>query len=341
MALAATSGEDLPTRLVVVPWGEHSARERGVVRVNQRTLDTFAASQEALRLDRVAIDFEHNTVPGTPAYQASKEPREVAGYGTPVVVLNVGIVLEDIQWTPEGRKALAGGHYQDLSPTAFRSEDGTVLGLHSVALCRHGELEGLTIQAATAAAELLPLFTALSAEVSEPTNTPNTAMNEALKEALMKLLKVLGLEVSEDMEEAKVVELMNGKADELALAATTEEEEGEKEKPAADAMGAELATVRSELDAVRKERLLDQARLEGKVIPLSAEAIKRTPLSVLDELVKKAQPGEVPIKQRGEVPPGVKVGAADAFSAEEEAVIRKFGLTPDQVRENEKRRGGS
>ena len=322
VSLSTATGDELPTRLVVAPWGEHDARKRGMVRVNERTLEAFAASQDAMRLDRVAIDFEHNTVPGTPAYEASAEPRKIAGYGTPVVLSNVGIVLEDIDWTPEGREALAGGHYQDLSPTAFRDDSGTVLGLHSVALCRHGELEGLTIQSAKAAAALLPLFTALSAEIS-PEETP--ALNSTMKEALLKLLKALGLEVTAEMDDDAVVALMSGYADKAAA-----KEVKEEEKP--DAMSAELANVRAELDSVRKERLIDAARVQGKIIPLSAEAIKLTPFAVLEELCKAAKPGEVPLK--GEKQAQVQEGGEtkpDSFTAEELEVFAKFGHTAEHV----------
>ena len=327
VSLSAATGEgELPTRLVVAPWGEHDARKRGLVKVNQRTLDGFNAAQSSLRLDRVAIDFEHNTVPGTPAHEASTEPRKVAGYGTPVVLSNVGIVLENIEWTPEGKAALEGGHYQDLSPTAFRAEDGTVLGLHSVALCRHGELEGLTIESAKAAAALLPLFTALSAEISPSPSTP--ALNSDMKEALLKLLAALGLTVTPEMDDDAVTALMADYADK---AAAKKEEVKEEAKP--DAMGAELANVRAELDAVRKERVIDAARIEGKIIPLSADAIKLTPLSVLEELVRAAKPGEVPLKKAGESPaPGLgDKTPADAFTAEEKEVFAKFGLTPEAV----------
>jgi phage I-like protein len=323
VSLSGATGEgELPTRLVVAPWGEHDARKRGLVRVNQRTLDGFNAAQSSLRLDRVAIDFEHNTVPGTPAHEASTEPRKVAGYGTPVVLSNVGIVLENIEWTPEGKAALEGGHYQDLSPTAFRAEDGTVLGLHSVALCRHGELEGLTIESAKAAAALLPLFTALSAEISPSTSTP--ALNSDMKEALLKLLAALGLTVTPEMDDDAVTALMADYADKAGA---------KKEEAKPDAMGAELATVRAELDAVRKERVIDAARIEGKIIPLSAEAIKLTPLSVLEELVRAAKPGEVPLKKAGEkAAPGLNDETpADAFTAEEKEVFAKFGLTPEAV----------
>lgn len=320
VSLSTATGEELPTRLVVAPWGEHDARKRGLVRVNERTVEAFAASQDAMRLDRVAIDFEHNTVPGTPAYEASAEPRKIAGYGTPVVLSNVGIVLEDIEWTPEGREALAGGHYQDLSPTAFRDDSGTVLGLYSVALCRHGELEGLTIQSAKAAAALLPLFTALSAEISPET----PALNSTMKEALLKLLKTLGLEVTPEMDDDAVVALMSGYADKAAA------KEVKEEKP--DAMSADLANVRAELDSVRKERLIDAARVEGKIIPLSADAIKLTPFAVLEELCKAAKPGEVPLK--GQKQAQVQEGGetkAEAFTAEELEVFAKFGHTAEHV----------
>ncbi len=96
-------------------------------------------------------------------------------------------------------------------------------------------------------------------------------------------------------------------------------------------MSAELASVRKELDQVRKERLLDQARVEGKVIPLSAEGIAAAPLATIEELVKNAKAGAVPLKGAAN-PPGVEGQKADAFSAEEREVFAKFGLTPEAVK---------
>ena len=80
--VTGSSNAALPERLVVAPWGTHDARSRGKVIVNEATAAAFAASMKALkRDDQVALDFDHNTVPGTAAYEADKEPRLVAAYG--------------------------------------------------------------------------------------------------------------------------------------------------------------------------------------------------------------------------------------------------------------------
>jgi hypothetical protein len=146
-------GEAPPSRLVVLPWGVNKSR-RGDFIVDALTAQVFAENQNRNRIDgKVALDFEHNTLPGTPAYESSSEPRPIAAWALCSVIEGEGIVYEDIEWTPDGLSAWERKLYQDLSPAPVRGKDGkTVIALHSTALCRHGELEGLTIDHAAAAA---------------------------------------------------------------------------------------------------------------------------------------------------------------------------------------------
>lgn len=127
--------KDLPSRLLVAKWGD-TPSGRGVVRVNERTLALLPANQALRKFDRVALDFQHNTLTG-------KEPVKVAGYGTPNVVRGEGIWMENIEYTPEGKDVLPGGHYPDISPAIERDAEGTVIFLHSAGAVRQGELDGL------------------------------------------------------------------------------------------------------------------------------------------------------------------------------------------------------
>lgn len=331
-----------PGRLLVAPLGEHDARERGKIIVSAETLTGLAARQAAVKIGpRVALDFEHNTVPGTPAFSAESEPRRIAAWGVLKAVPNEGIYLENLEWTPAGIEAFKGRSFQDISPAVFRREDGTVLAVHSVGLVRHGEIEGLTLEAAAAPRPLAPFFAALSAYES-----PSSPESMKPTPALIALLGALGVQLTEDADEAalasafeaaaKAIEgLKKDSAAALAAAEAAKKTEPEGMSALRDQLtqiGAQVTTLTAERDTLKRERLVDQAKSEGKVIPLSAEQIAATPLSVLETLVAAAKPGEVPLgkQQTGKETKAV----AEAFSAEHVAIFAKFGLTPEEVKEH-------
>lgn len=328
----------LPSRLLVAPLGEHDGRSRGKVIISAETLTGLAARQAAVKIGpRIALDFEHNTVPGTPAFAAESEPRRIAAWGTLKAVDGLGIVLEDLEWTPAGVEAYKGRAYQDISPAVFRRADGTVLALHSVGLVRHGEIDGLTLEAAAAPRPLAPFFAALSAYESPP--------SEPMKPtpALIALLGALGVQLAETADEtalnaaiesaAAAIDKMKSELTDLsaaAAAAKKAEPEGMSAlREQLATLGGQVTALTAERDQVKRERLIDQAKIEGKVIPLSAEQIALTPLSVLETLVAAAKPGEVPIgKQQQGKETAVTV---ISFSAEQKDIFAKFGLTPEQV----------
>lgn len=124
-----------PTRLKVLNWGDNETK-KGVVRVGQKTVDQLPALQKQFNFDRVALDYEHNTVPGSAEYERTKEPREVAAYGTPLIVPGDGLYLVDLTYTPSGDKNAL--EFIDLSPCVHTDESGEVLFMHSTALCRQG-----------------------------------------------------------------------------------------------------------------------------------------------------------------------------------------------------------
>ena len=316
-----------PTRLVVLPWGVNPSR-RGDFVVNETTAKVFAENQLKNRIDgKVALDFEHNTLQGTPAYESSSEPRPIAAWALCSVVPGEGLVYEAIEWTPDGLSAWERKLYQDLSPAPVRGKDGrTVIALHSTALCRHGELADLTIAHAAAPKGLAAYFDALSADSAPPFDFSNFPLTPSMKTKLIALLAALGVTLDPNADEA---------ATEAALDSAIKAVPA-KEDPACkpEGMSAEIATLRNEMEALRKENLISQATHEGKVIPLSAEAIKATPLSALVELVNNAKPGQVPLKKKtvdGNEVTEPAAGAPEALSAESVGVLAKFGLKEADV----------
>jgi hypothetical protein len=63
-----TDGE-LPSRLKLLNWGAN-ATVKGVVKVGPQTQADLAANQKTLGFDRVALDFDHQTVPGSDTFKA-------------------------------------------------------------------------------------------------------------------------------------------------------------------------------------------------------------------------------------------------------------------------------
>ena len=78
------SGE-LPSRLKLFDWGVNKTNQGDFI-VDEGTLKVFAANQDALARTTVQVDFNHNTVEGTPAYLAAAGSPEIGGYGVPVVI---------------------------------------------------------------------------------------------------------------------------------------------------------------------------------------------------------------------------------------------------------------
>ncbi len=323
-ALHLTDGE-APSRLVVFPWGTHPTR-RGKFIVSDLTASVFAGNQAKMRLDgKIALDFEHNTLPGTTAFKNSPEPRAVAAWGLAAVEPQVGIVLTDLEWTPEGLTAWKGRHYQDLSPSPFRDAENNVIALHSVALVRHGEVEGLTLHAA-ASKEIAAFLCALSAD-ADPT-TPDPALANSMKDALSKLLALLGQTVSAETDEAGLTTALT--------AAIAKVNELTQAKGGAEPMSAEIQTrfdaLSGEFEGFKKAALIQQATAAGKVIGLSAEALKIVPLSALEELVKNAKAGEVPTGKAATDGDAEAKEKPEALSAETAALSAQMGLTEAEVR---------
>ncbi len=132
----------LPSTLRLLKWGKN-ASVKGSINLTAITKACLEKNQRDLGFEKIAIDFEHNTVPGTPEYERTQEPRKIAGYGTPRLHPVNGLEIVDVRWTPEGVQALS--NFQDLSPTVEVSPDGSVLFIHSVALCRNGAVHGLEL----------------------------------------------------------------------------------------------------------------------------------------------------------------------------------------------------
>lgn len=300
-------GAKLPTRVKVLSWGENPNARGSRVFVGEK----FAASLSSptYPFAKIAIDFEHNTVPGTREYERTEEPRAVAGYGTVELVPGDGVYLNIERWTDDG---LAHARdYEDLSAAPVCDKEGNVLALQSVALCRTGAVPGIEFVQC-------PLFADLSALTQEKTMDYRKI-----------LIKMLGLAEDADdgqieaaVEAAKEAEAAK-MAESAALAAETEKK--------TECLSARVDALSAAYENEARERILLGARIEGKVVALSAEILsKMTPAELAAHVA--ALPVTVPLSA---VTPSVEPPAAKRGSAltDEAAKIAKaLGLSEEDMK---------
>ncbi|HMO52316.1 MAG TPA: phage protease [Kiritimatiellia bacterium] len=262
----ALSAATLPRELKLFRFGDNPT-DQGTFKVTQRTLDALNGQIAKGVFERVLIDFEHNSLEGSPKYQPP--PRKHAGVGVLAASADGGIMLKDVTWTPDGEQYARG--YPDISPVVpYDKTTMEILGLSSVGLVPNGSVIGLSF------------FSALYNPEEGSTQQQETDMElAALKQQVDKLAesvtalmtKIDGLGVSAMT--AKVTEL------ETAL------------KP--------LATLKADIDAGfakrDKDALLVQAAFAGKVPTLTDEAIAKLSVEDLRAHIEKL-PVTVPLHLR-------------------------------------------
>lgn len=335
--LGLAKDQPLPSRLVVMPWGDNEINGGEVLRVNATTLRELPLNQKRVNFDRVALDFNHNSVEGTPFYQG--EPAKVAAFASVAVIEGEGIVYENIQYTPEGEEALRNGHYIDLSPAVKNNAAGEVIFLHSCAACRQGQVRGLSILAADpfepAAAgqtqpdtdtmdykKLLTAILGLSADASE----------DEIKGAAEGLdLKTMASTLTE---QAETIKTLSAEIKDLGKPG---EDDPDKNKdkvvpfnPAEDATIQALSAKVEDLEKrdIERERthILSAALSEGKIVPASAKDLS---IDQLRTLCSELPADQVPLERR--TPEHIKLLSASANRADsgEEAVRKALNISED------------
>jgi phage I-like protein len=288
---------ELPSRLKILAWGDNQAVAGINPKIGRHTLDAMPGRMRAFNHDRVALDFEHNTVAGTRAYQDSSEPRAVAAYGVPVLVEGDGLYLDDLVYTPHGRSHALD--YIDLSPAVHIDErTGEVDFLHSVALTRAGAVDGLSF------------FSVLEGGGAQVATKGDEMMD--WKEFVRAFAGLA--------EDATDEQLQQGFAARIAELAAQWKEPDETQMNAlsttVSAMQDELVALSSDFVAMRKQHVCEQAAREGKVVPLSAGQIAAMDVETLSAMVGRLQP-TVPVDQRT----AANVQALSAASAGDDGVL--------------------
>lgn len=206
-SLKAEAGAALPTRFKVLGWGANQTSE-GVVIVDEVTAKVFSANQKRIGRERVALDYEHNTVPGTREYERTQEPRAIAGNLNLTCVPGEGIFAEAATYTASGTRSATD--FEDVSLAPFLDADNRVVAAHSVALTRTGATYGIHFQPADPAAlsvaeqTILGEIKILSAGTTPAASTqPNPKPMSEKFLALAAVASLVGL--SADADEAAVL----------------------------------------------------------------------------------------------------------------------------------------
>ena len=312
----------LPRRIKVLNWGDNPNCHGKRVNVGPIFVRSLNAASYPYR--KVALDFEHNTFPGTPAYEESQEPRAVAGFGEIEAVEGEGVFITMSSWTPEGEKMAA--NYADVSAGAVTDKEGNLIAVASVALCRAGAVEGMDFVEA-------PLSGGAATALSGIMNN-NDQKGKAMDYKAL-LLKILGLgeDATDEAIQAAVeaAEAASAKADrseteeeqKAALHAIVAKEVAEAFKPIEE----KVAALSAAAVAHEKADLIAEAAREGKVIALSADALGKITVDDLKATIAKTA---VTVPLHAKTPLGMKEKTAEGEVPEElRQIALNCGVDPE------------
>lgn len=322
--LDATKG--LPSRIKILNWGRNET-VHGPVILDAITVTQFAANQKKLGRESVALDFEHNTVPGTEEYKRTTEPRAVAAFAAPVIVPEDGLYLEALSWTPEGNKSAF--NFLDLSAAPFLDKSGRVIALHSAALTKNGATHDLPtffdqaeIKAMSASLtnqqhnkpmpEKFLSLAVLSAIVGLAETATEAEITAELKKRLapVQLPDIQPLSAADAALDARLKKVEDAATKQIAVLSATIDgkvvtlnaEDVVKLHNRVEALSATLTANSTKADEAERARLVEEATNDGKLIPLSADTMKTLPLPALKELLTGLPKDVVPLSARGKKP---------------------------------------
>lgn len=301
----------LPQRVRILAWGANVARPKGAVILVDDSTVALAANQELVGIDRVPMDYEHQSFKGHANFLP--DPRHSPGSGVIEVIPGDGVYLSALEYTPNGQAHAAS--YQDVSAVVHLDKQGRPLWISSVALTQRGAVAGMEFAQAVAALSALT------------ENKPPIMQNTADFRSLLVTLLKLPADVTDEQISSAVEQ--HPSAQETDMKDTSTEALSAMESRLAALETSQVALSSAEADRERNA-LVARATQEGKVIPLSADLIKQTSVAVLSAMVEALPAGEVQLENaaKGEKP-GERV---EALSADEKSAAKALGLSEDEYR---------
>ena len=328
----------LPRRIKVLNWGDNPNCHGKRVNVGPLFLKCLAADTYPYR--KVALDFEHNTFPGTAAYRESQEPRPVAGFGTIEAVEGEGVFITMTSWTPEGERMAV--NFADVSAGAVTDKDGNLVAVASVALCRAGAVDGMDFVEAPLSGGVSSALSGIinnavmsegvkSGGVDSPTHhspTHNSQLKGNDMDYKAMLIKLLGL--GEDATDEAIQAALDAagkkptqEEEKAALSAAVKEAVAEAVKPIEE----KVAALSAAAVAHEKADLVAEAAREGKVIALGADALAKISVEDLKDTIAKTAV-TVPLSAR--TPANLRENAQGGEVSDElKAIALNCGVSPE------------
>lgn len=307
----------LPERVKILDWGINEGRTTGArILVDDQSAALVPQYHAALGLDKVLLDYEHQSHPGHPNFKP--DPRPVPGHGTLEIVPGEGVFLSAIAYTPDGQAHAA--NYADVSAVAHLDAAGRLLYVSSVALTQYGDVAGLPFAEHVAALAARHATTLPPEPKPQPQNKKPPMDAPNYRDVAIELLGVK----PDD----------NGQiTDEAIAAALAAKAEKEKQKPAdstttpAEPAGVEALSAR--LDRLERDRLIREATAAGKVIPLSAATLATMAPATVAELLEGLPAKVVPLSTT-RTPEKPDATRAVALSAAQATAAAALGLSPEE-----------
>lgn len=148
---AALGQEDLPSRILVTPWGEIESSAGPFVVDDEAARETIAAF--ARHGTDLPVDYEHQTLGGPYSSPSGQAP--AAGWIKALTAVSPEQAGDgqspgepglwaDVEWTDEAKEKLRSRQYRYLSPVALvRRGDRRLVAIHSVALTNKPAIVGM------------------------------------------------------------------------------------------------------------------------------------------------------------------------------------------------------
>lgn len=292
----ALASESLPHEIKLLNWGVNQTTKGDVI-VDDTTAAALSVNQRSLGFDRIALDFEHNTVEGSPEYDRTKEPRDVAGYGVPKLVKGDGLYLSAIEYTPIGKEKAR--NFADLSPTPLLDKNRRVIFLHSVALVRNGAVHDLSFFSAATGGTPKTETAMTPEQIQALIANALTAAVKPLNDQILALTgEIKTLKETKPAEPVITLSVADGKTATMTLAQLGAEFVALK----ADTLAAKAAQENAE-----KANVIALFAKDGKVPmgednkPMSEDKLKELTVGTL-KMLHASTPVTVPLSARGKTP---------------------------------------
>lgn len=315
---AITALPDAPAdRIELIPTGTIKTADR---RRPFRLDDPAAVIERSLALapgGMLAIDFDHRTFAGQ-----GKNDSRAAGWIKGMEVEG-GRVMASVEWTPEGRKALADRAYRFISPVFDNLPDGKIVRIGGAGLVNNPALPQLR-QLASQEQDMDPIqqiagIVGLAADKPDDIVVRVTAL-AAAETQLTSIATAAG--VTGDDAVTQICARLTARAPDPAqfvpMAQFT-------------ALQTQFASLQADVQKDRVEEALEKARAAGKLIPAMEDWA--TQLASQDlaqfEAWAAAAPAVVPLGQRqlaGATPPPAR---SDTLTDTERQLASTLGLKPE------------